>query len=214
MLTFSTRSRALAVVCSGAALLAMAAQSASANVLANPSFELPVLTGGDTPGAVGWTSFGATFTIRLAPQSGDQALKMFGEVSGVFQDFPTTPGTPWTGSAYALNPNFDALAGAQIAAVNIEWRDGASNLISFETTPILNATSPSGAGSADYILGNVAGTAPAGTAFARFVLITGAFAGPGGGAPFFDNASFSVVPEPSSLGLLAAASAMVIRRRR
>lgn len=196
------------------AVLGVAGSSASANVLANPSFELPVLTGGDIPGAQGWTTFGAVFTIRVAPQDGDQAMKTFGGVSGAFQDFPTTPGTVWGGSVYALNPNFDALAGAQIAAVNIEWRDAGLNLISFETTQILDAASPTGSLPSDYLFGSVQGTAPAGTAVARFVLITGAFAGPGGGAPFFDNASFAVVPEPASLGALAGLSGGLLLRRR
>lgn len=198
----------------GASIFALATATASANVLANPSFELPALTGGDTPGAQGWNAFNAVFTIRQAPQDGFQACKMFGGVSGVFQDFATTPGTAWAGSVYALNPSFDALSGAQIAAINIEWRDSGSNLISFETTPLLSASSPQGSNPADYLFGTVTGTAPAGTTTARLVLITGAFAGPGGGAPFFDNASFDVVPEPTSLGLAALGATVLLRRRR
>lgn len=190
------------------------ASAASANLLANPSFELPALTGGDTPGAVGWTAFNAVFTIRVAPQSGDQALKMFGTPSGVFQDFPTTPGEQWIGSAYGLNFNGDALSGAQIGAANIEWRDGGGNLISFDTTQIVSSATPQGALPSDYVFGSVTGTAPAGAATARFVLITGAFAGAGGGAVWFDNASFDRVPEPASASLLGAAALLTGRRRR
>lgn len=191
-----------------------AASAASANLLANPSFEEPVLTGGDVPGAVGWNAFGGVFTIRVAPQSGDNALKMFGAVSGVFQDFPTSPGEQWIGSAYGLNFNGDPILPGQIGAVNIEWRDAGSNLISFDTTPLLDSTTPQGSLPSDYNLGTVTGTAPAGAATARFVLITGAFAGPGGGAVWFDNASFALVPEPASAGLIAVGSMLLGRRRR
>jgi len=196
----------------GAALIGLAS-TAHANLLANPSFELPVLSGGDVPGAVGWTAFNAVFTIRVAPQDGDQALKMFGTPSGVFQDFPTLPGQEWIGSVYGLNFSGDPLSGAQIGAANIEWRDSGGNLISFETSQIVNSSTPQGSLPGDYVFGTVSGVAPAGAVTARFVLITGAFAGPGGGAVWFDNASFSLVPEPAMLSVVIPA-AMSLRRRR
>lgn len=199
-------------ILAGAALIGLGS-AAHANVLANPSFELPVLTGGDVPGAVGWTAFNDVFTIRLAPQDGDQALKLFGTPSGVFQDFPTVPGEEWIGSVYGLNFVGDPLSGGQIGAANIEWRDSGGGLISFETTQIVNASTPQGSLPGDYVFGTVSGVAPAGAATARFVLITGAFAGPGGGAVWFDNASFALVPEPAMLSM-ALPAALLLRRRR
>lgn len=195
-----------------------AAPAAAANLLANPGFEIPALAGGDVFGATGWNVFGGgTFTIKLSPHSGSNAFKTFGVTSGAFQDFPAVPGQPWQGSAWVLNPSFDAMAGAQIATANIEWRDAGGGLIAFETsTPAINSSTPTGSTAADYTLVNVAGIAPPNTATARFVLLTGAFGAPGGGAPFFDDASFELVPEPTSLGLLAlgAIGCLATLRRR
>jgi hypothetical protein len=201
------------------ALMLLAASSgvASANLLVNPGFENPVLGGGDTFGAIGWNVFGGgTYTIKTSPHSGDNAFKTFGTTSGAYQDFAAAPGQLWQGSAWVLNPSFDAMSGAQIAAVNIEWRDAGNNVISFISSPNgLTASSPQGSTAADYVFAPVSGVAPAGTTTARFVLITGAFTGPGGGAPFFDDASFALVPEPATAGLLGAAglALMAMRRR-
>ncbi len=199
-------------------LVGATAPAAAANLLANPGFEIPVLAGGDTFGAVGWNVFGGgTFTIKLAPHSGDNAFKTFGQTSGAFQDFAATPGQLWQGSAWILNPSFDAMAGSQIATANIEWRDAVNNVISFlPSAPSITAATPQGSDAAGYTLVNVAGIAPPLTATARFVLLTGAFAGPGGGAPFFDDASFELVPEPAALGLIGIATICLgaCRRRR
>ena len=191
---------------------------AAANLLTNPGFENPVLGGGDTFGAVGWNVFGGgTFTIKASPHTGDNAFKTFGQTSGAYQEFPAAAGETWQGSAYVLNPSFDAMTGAQIAAVNIEWRDAGDNVLSFISSPNgLTASSPQGSTAADYVYAPISGVAPAGTAKARFVLLTGAFAGAGGGAPFFDDASFARVPEPATAFLAGAAGLAIVavRRRR
>ena len=205
------------------AALAVAAISlpASANLLANPSFESPDVGLGDAPGTAGWTSFNAVFTSAAHARTGAQSLKMFGGNSGAFQDFAATPGTNYAGSVYVADVGGDPLADGQIAAVNIEWRDAGGNQISFVTTRVLTgATSTPGpeTGPDVFVRGDVMGIAPAGTATARFVLITGNFdGGQAGGAPFFDDANFDVassVPEPASLGLLAVGGLLLARRRR
>jgi hypothetical protein len=207
------------VACAALALVCTAVPATAANLLANPGFENPVLVSGDTFGAVGWNVFGGgTFTIKLAPHSGDNAFKTFGQTSGAFQDFPAAPAQLWQGSAWVLNPSFDAMAGAQIATANIEWRDSGGNLISFlPSAPPITAATPQGNNAAGYTQVNVAGLAPPGTATARFVLLTGAFAGPGGGAPFFDDASFELVPEPVGIATAAIAAmclSVCVRRRK
>jgi hypothetical protein len=198
------------------ALVCLTIPAKAANLLANPGFEIPVLAGGDTFGAVGWNVFGGgTFTIKLAPHSGDNAFKTFGQTSGAFQDFPAAQGQPWQGSAWVLNPSFDAMAGAQIATANIEWRDAGNNVISFlSSLPPITSATPQGNNAAGYTLVNVAGVAPPLTATARFVLLTGAFAGAGGGAPFFDDASFEQVPEPATFALVGIGICIAACRRR
>jgi hypothetical protein len=180
--------------------------AARGGVLLNPGFESPLASGGDVFGASDWVVFGGgTFTTSLLPHSGDNAFKVFGDTSGAFQEFPASAGETWVGSVWALNPDIDPLSGGQIAAVNIEWRELGGALLSFETTPLLNSSTPTGGQSSDYLFGEVAGVAPQGTAYARFVIISGAFAGPGGGAAYFDDASFADAPEPASFGLVGLA---------
>lgn len=193
-------------------------------MLTNPGFEDPILAGGDIPGAVGWTSFGNTFTIKVAPHSGDNALKMFGGCcSRVFQQFAINPGETGNGGAWVLNPSFDALAGGQVGAVNIEWiqADGStqSTITPFISNGMTDANQPLGDQPSDYVLRTVTGVAPADAAFGRFVLITGDFAPGGpGGAPFYDDAFYEVlpVPEPSSmaLGTLGLMALRGLARRR
>ena len=208
------------LVCAGIAALALLGipiQATAANLLTNPGFENPVLAGGDTFGAIGWSVFGdGTYTIKLAPHSGDNAFKTFGQTSGAFQDFTAAPGQSWQGSAWILNPSFDAMAGAQIATANIEWHDAGGNLISFiPSVPQITSATPVGSDTAGYTFVTTSGIAPPGTATARFVLLTGAFSGSGGGAPYFDDASFEqLVPEPAALTLMAIAATCFAACRR
>ena len=198
------------------AISGLVGPASAANLLVNPGFEDPILAGGDVFGAPGWEVFGGgTFTIKLAPRSGDNAFKTFGVTSGAYQQFAASPGQLWEASAWVLNPSFDQMAGEQIATVNIEWRDAADQLIFPEFgAPLITSMTPAGDSASDYIQVGASGVAPAGTAIARFVLLTGAFAGPGGGAPFFDDASFQLVPEPGTLALIGLATGVVLVRRR
>ncbi len=185
------------------------ASTASANVLVNPGFEDPAFVGAEQAGAgSGWTPFGGVFRIQGQPpigpagaHGGDVVLKVFG-VAGVFQDFAASEGDVWSGSAWALNDSADQMAGGQIAAVNIEWLDGTGTNIGTEFGGTIDASTAADV----WTLLTASGVAPAGTAFARLVLITGDFApGGAGGAPRFDDASFErVIPIPGAVLLLGS----------
>jgi len=176
--------------------------AASANVLVNPGFESPVIVqpppeyygAGD-----GWTSFGGgIFTIDalvgIPPNSGAQLVKMFGGCcSGAWQEFPAVAGQTWNGGVWMRNDSHDPMGGGQVAAVNIEWHAADGSLISF----ISNGTFTAASTPDVWTLQPITGIAPAGTAFARLVIITGDFV-PGGpaGAPFYDDAFFELLDDP------------------
>jgi len=176
---------------------------ASANVLVNPGFESPVIVqpppeyygAGD-----GWTSFGGgIFTldaiVGTPPNSGAQLVKMFGGCcSGAYQQFPAVAGETWNGGVWMRNSSVDPMGGGQVAAVNIEWwtADGLTQ-ISFISNGTFTAASPLDV----WTLQTITGVAPAGTGFARLVIITGDFQ-PGGpaGAPYYDDAFFELLDDP------------------
>ena len=203
----------------GIAASLLMALPASANLLVNPGFESPDLAPGtDTPGAAGWNAFNDVFTAHesfagpAGAHGGDQVLKMFG-VAGVFQDFAASEGQIWDGGAWILNSSADPMAGGQVAAVNIEWLDIGGNQISF----ISNGNTTAGTMQDEWMLQTISGVAPAGTAFARFVLITGDFLpGGGGGAPFYDDAFFDLrpVPVPAAVWLLGSGLLGLVGLRR
>lgn len=187
---------------------------ASANVLANPNFDVDDTSGGDVGGLTGWQTFNNVFnSSQSAPAlSPDNVMKAFG-TAGAFQDFAASEGQVWNGGAFVMNFSGDALQPGQIAAVNIEWLDAGGNQISFITNGTFDSTAPQDV----WTQQTITGTAPAGTATARLTLITGPFdaaAGPGGGAAFYDNAFFEQIPEPGSLALVSLGGLALLRRRR
>ncbi len=186
--------------------LLVAAAPAFANVLTNPGFESPSTSPGVEyfgPGD-GWTVFGSgIFTVSSAvvtPNTGDQALKMFGGCcSGAFQQFPTNPGDTWNGGVWMRNDTNDLMANGQVAAVNIEWIQADGSTQSAILPFISNGTfTAADAPVNTWTLQTITGAAPADAAFARFVVITGDFqpGGPGG-APFYDDAFFELQPPVS-----------------
>jgi len=153
--------------------------------LVNPGFE---------SGLGGWSAFGNTFGDGSFVRSGAGSAKMFGNffggfnASGVFQQFPAEPGQTWTGSAFAGTTASDRVSGGNFVVMNIEWRDLTGNLISFESTLAVDATT------APDVFQPVAvtGVAPAGTTAVRIALIhlqpdQPSFAG---GAAWWDDIEF------------------------
>jgi hypothetical protein len=191
---------------------------ASANVLLNPGFESPNASGGDVYGSTNWGAFNdAWTTANVTPHSGSQALKVFGPFfqfggAGAVQGtFATSPGQTWEASAYLRNDSTDPMQGTNFAVVKMEFLNSSNAVIGSAESTHFDATFPQNV----WTLETVQGTAPAGTTSAQIVLVHVQLNNPvTGGSVFFDDASFSVVPEPASLGLIGAAVGSLALRRR
>jgi len=199
-------------------MIGLASAAASA-ALTNPGFETPDASAGDvfaTGANSGWNGFNAAFITTGTKRSGNQSLKAFGAPGGAYQDFDTTPGTTWTGTVFGENLAADPMTGTQAGFINIEWHSGtAANpgpQISFVSTKVVDATSATNT----WIQGTVTDTAPVGGTVARLVLLSGPFngSGAGGGATYFDDATFSAAPEPVSMAVLGLGAIGVLARRR
>jgi hypothetical protein len=200
--------------------VAFAASASAQNLVVNPGFELDDTTM-ETPGAVGWNTFNAAFTNQVLVNSGVNAFKTFGTPGGAFQDFPVLPGETVDAGVVAANPDFDALVGDQIAAVNLEFYDVNDMLIGgIISNNFLTAADPA---DSMFVQGLVSSVAPDDAVRVRLAIVTGAFEDidnsggvSGGGAPFFDDAFLVItpVPEPATAGLLGLAGLAALRRRR
>jgi hypothetical protein len=164
-------------------------------LLANPSFELS--GAGTTFG--GWNQFGPTGSSTEASH-GHRSARVSGPnsgawaVAGYWQPLGTAPGERWIASVRAWNRSSNPLAGGSQAILNIEWRDGGSNLISYESYTVADASSPAD----QWIDFSVeSGAAPAGAVQARLVL--GVLQGPTDPQPIvlFDEATFDNAGPPT-----------------
>lgn len=188
---------AAAVVLSGATL-------ASANVLANPGFEDPITFDG-APFIGSWEGFaggGATSGNSTAfPRSGASHADLTinaadNTFAGVFQDVLVQPGASVTFSGYHMTPT--SVLGVA-TEIRIEWRDAANEVGRTPNT----LTLPSAA----YTEFTLTATAPLNADRGRLVYAIQSFGGepnPGNtGTVYLDDMS-AIVPEPSSLALVAA----------
>jgi hypothetical protein len=208
-----------ALAIAGGAVACLSPATASANLLANPGFENG--TGGGS--LSGWFGFGNQFpegtNTGVPTHSGDGVAKMFGTfsggfgVSGLFQEFPAAPGQQFEMDVFTRQVTGDSLVGTGNWAVQkIAFFNAANTEIGAGESTIMSASFP-----LDTWVDNapVLATAPAGTAKVQAFLL---FLQPNnqGGAALFDDASFLLVPEPASLGVLGTAAAVLAggRRRR
>lgn len=179
----------LTAACLAAAWLWSAAGAATPPcMVANPSFEL-LGSGGAAFG--GWNQFGPVGTSTRAVH-GQRSARVTGpntggwDVSGFWQTLSCAPGQRWTATVCVLNMGTAPLAGGSQAIVNIEWRDGAGTLISYESHAVADATTSVDTWQQVTVHSQAA---PAGTASIHFVL--GVLQGPGDPTPqvLFDLAT-------------------------
>ena len=230
-MTVTSKWARVAITLAASWLIASNASATGVNVLVNPSFEDPQTDfsmGGapEYPGAPGWTTFGGFFTVDQVTFAanafdGNQAAKVFG-VAGAYQEFSVNPLDLVTAGAYVINDSNDVMGPGQVAGVNLEWFKASGDPVTAGGAPIVSIGSAIQGDSAPLDVWTHVGVegaaVPVGdngvAEVVRMVIITGDFAGQGGGAPKFDAASLYIVPIPvpaavwlfgSALGLLAAA---------
>lgn len=157
------------------------------NLLANPSFDA---------GLAGWTPFenvfaeGRSFAVRTTPGS----AKLFGPfgdpgaASGMYQSFPTSPGTEFRMSAWVMTTCVESpLTGTNdnYATLKIVFLDGGGTELAFAEEVILDNTAPLGT----WTKHSVVAQAPVGTvtvnAYVLFVQPTNM-----GGAVWVDDVVF------------------------
>jgi len=125
-------------------LLSISESALGQCMLANPSFEL-----GDSgaPVFAGWNQFGALGSSTVADH-GLAAARVTGPngedwgTSGYWQRLDTNPGEQWEAAVRVFVDGGDPLTGQSTAMVNVEWRDAADALISYESHSAADANSP------------------------------------------------------------------------
>ncbi len=175
----------------------------SANLLADPSFEL--FSGPGPNGTGGWTLFNNAFyeTTEVAPQDGFTTVKVYGpftggpNASGMFQNVAALPGDEFSASIFAHSPSGDSILGNQnYTNVTLQFVNAGGSVIGSvnfspgtnqRDTPIFDGRDPNMIQN-EWVNYAVDAVAPAGTAYVRFNAFFIQLANQGG-AVFFDSPS-------------------------
>lgn len=188
------RVRLLAVALLSLPCVISSAQT-SPNLLADPGFEE---WAGD-PWSTNWVAFNSAFCFGESARTRTYAVKMHGNfkgeetVSGIYQDVPAQAGKRYQATGYFIQNSGDHLDGQNAAWVKLEFLGPKRNkpLAVFESPVKLEAKS---AANKFIFLSTGPGTAPEGTAFARFVAIFQQQADNAVGAAYVDDVSLREIP--------------------
>ncbi len=119
-------------------------QASAQCILANPSFEIAG-SGGETIG--GWNQFGNVGLVDVAVH-GAKAARLTSlnagswQLSAYWQRQDTVPGERWEITGHVQHPSAKQLVGANVALVNVEWRNAAGDLIDYDSYTVADADSP------------------------------------------------------------------------
>jgi hypothetical protein len=177
--------------------ISLASVGASAQcIISNPSFEIG---GSGAQVFGGWNQFGVVGSTSNAPH-GSLAARVTGpnsgkwDVSAYWQEFDTAPGEQWEASVQVWHTPVNPLTGQSKAILNIEWRDIADSLISYESHDVATASTP-----LDEIqeFNVVSGPAPAGSVKTHLLLAV--LQSPTDPPPdvYYDLAQFNEIGPPS-----------------
>lgn len=210
--------RCLLVALLAGVLLSAGSLALAQNKLFDPGFEGSITYDGP-PFLDSWEGFSSgdptvnplsVFGTTM-PRTGSQALELAidnvdNAFAGVFQDVPALAGNPIEFSVW-----HKALAGSNGAGIEmrIEFRDSVGNT---EISRTSNFT-PASLGT-DYELFSVNAVMPAGSDTARVVYAIQSFGGVLDQQIFVDDASVTVIPEPTSVGLMGLAGLAIATMRR
>jgi hypothetical protein len=199
-----------------AAVLGVASLASAQNLLADPSLEAPLTY--DGPPFIGsWEGFqgngptasSANSTVMPRSGAGHVALSILGDdnaFAGLFQDVLVAPGSMVTFSGFHMTPSS---VNGVATEFRIEWRDATNEV---GRTP--NSTTSPGSAYSQFSLSALV---PANADRGRFVYAIQTFGGepnPGNnGVVYLDDMSV-VVPEPTTLALIAPVAVGLLRRSR
>ncbi len=123
------------------------AQPSKFPIVANPGFEALI----PASPLLGWSVFGNSTgnVLRedITPRSGAYHLKMFGQFnnttnqSGIYQDVPVRPGQSITVATWARHVTGDAMSGANVAYLDLLFRDAQGQTIETNNITALTAAS-------------------------------------------------------------------------
>lgn len=133
----------LVLLCGGSSVLAPRTEAAS--LLSNPGFE------SDPPGqnqnVIAWQLYGTnTYSESNAAvaHSGTNYFKVYSALNGTvndngcYQDYISGPGAIYSADGWAYNATTDALAGQNVAWIEVTFRDANANILALYRTAIIN----------------------------------------------------------------------------
>ncbi|MGP8198202.1 MAG: family 16 glycosylhydrolase [Limisphaerales bacterium] len=182
------------------------------NVLINPGFESD--PSGQTTDLPGWNAYGGNAygeTSQTVAHSGSNYFKVYQAFNGVvnytgiYQDFISGPGAVYSANGWAYTLSSDALAGQNIAWIEVTFRDANANILAlyrsilittnsiatraFQVNTWVNLFVTNQYDLATYAVTNTVSqlVAPAGTYFVRYQIVFQGDANNSGGSMYFDD---------------------------